>query len=222
MLRTLLPGLRIALPEAARIDDPLALFPRAARTDLWLEIGFGGGEHLAAQAMMHDDIAMIGCEPFVNGVARLLSTVEDKGLGNIRIYPDDARPLIAALPERSVGRVFILFPDPWPKTRHHKRRLITNAVLDHVARILKDDGELRFATDHRGYRQWALARLLRHPAFRWMAHDADGWRSRPDDWPETRYEGKAISSGRQCAYLRFRRRARNTAQNLEAREDSRI
>ena len=222
LLHTLLPGLRIALPEDARLTHPLSHFPANARTDLWVEIGFGGGEHLAAQAMANSDVAMIGCEPFVNGIARLLATIEDAGLANIRLYPDDGRALIAALPARSVGRLFVLFPDPWPKSRHHKRRLITQPLLDQFARVLKDDGELRFATDHRGYCQWTMARLLPHPDFSWLAHHQGGWRTRPNDWPETRYERKACAAGRSSVYLRFRRRARIANQNLEAHSDSRI
>ena len=222
LLHTLLPRLSIALPEDARLTHPLSYFPANARTDLWIEIGFGGGEHLAAQAAEHGDVAIIGCEPFVNGIARLLATIDEAGIANIRLFPDDGRALIAALPACSVGRLFVLFPDPWPKSRHHKRRLITAPVLDQFSRVLKDDGELRFATDHRGYCQWTLARLLPHPDFRWLAHTAGGWRERPDDWPETRYERKARDAGRSSVYLRFRRRARIATQNLEARADSRI
>jgi tRNA (guanine-N7-)-methyltransferase len=200
----------------------MSLFGPDAQADLWVEIGFGGGEHLADQAAAHRDIAMIGCEPFINGVASLLSSIDAEALANIRIYSDDGATLLRALPDRSVGRLCILFPDPWPKARHHKRRLITGAFVDEAARVLKSDAELRFATDHRGYRQWTLARLVGHRDFRWICRDESDWRTRPGDWPETRYEGKARVAGRDCVYLRFRRRARNTTPKLEARANSRI
>lgn len=209
LMDRLLPELQIDVPADAAPGaiDPRALFA-APMKDVWLEIGFGGGEHLAAQAAAHPGVGFVGCEPFVNGVARLIARIDDAGLANIRIHPDDARPLIAALPDACVGRVFILFPDPWPKARHHKRRLVTTALLDALARVTADGAELRLATDHGGYARWMLARLLGHPAFAWTARRPGDWRDRPPDWPATRYETKARARGRPGIFLRFQRRAR--------------
>ena len=133
--------------------------------DVWLEVGFGGGEHLAWQAERNPTIGMIGCEPYVAGVAKLLTKIVDNNISNIRLYTEDARDVLAALPAVSLGRAFILFPDPWPKTRHHKRRFLQMDMLDAFARVLKPGAELRFATDDPGYRVWALERLMAHPKF---------------------------------------------------------
>jgi tRNA (guanine-N7-)-methyltransferase len=176
---------------------------------VWLEIGFGGGEHLAAQAAAHPGIGFIGCEVFDNGVARLVAAVARQGLGNVRIFADDARLLLAALPAQSVERVFILFPDPWPKMRHHKRRLVTAATLDRLAEILADGGELRLATDDPDYLAAMLALTTAHPAFAWQARRPADWQERPPDWPPTRYEEKARAAGRAPAFLRFTRISRN-------------
>lgn len=192
---------RLAIARAERLD-PAALFD-APKTDLWLEIGFGGGEHLAWQAEHHPEIGFIGCEPFVDGMAALVARIEQRRLGNIRLWPDDARTLLAMLPPHSVGRAFILFPDPWPKARHHKRRLIQSAFLDLLASRLKPGAELRIATDDPGYLESILARLIARADFIWAARRAEDWRVRPDDWPGTRYEAKAREAGRQPAYLRF-------------------
>jgi tRNA (guanine-N7-)-methyltransferase len=145
---------------------------------------------------------------FENGVARLLREIDRRGLANLRIYADDARPLLGALPTGSVGRVFILFPDPWPKARHHKRRLIAPATLDRLAEIMIDHGELRLASDDSGYLSWMLEHVTNHPAFVWTARRPVDWRARPEDWPATRYEEKAREAGRVSTFLRFERRAR--------------
>jgi tRNA (guanine-N7-)-methyltransferase len=203
---TLLPRLSFELPARGRLD-PATLFG-SQTTEIWLEIGFGGGEHLAEQAKRHPEIGFIGSEVFENGVAKLLGEVERHGLGNIRIHPDDARPLLAALAPRSLGRVFILFPDPWPKTRHHKRRLVAPATLDRLAELMRDGAELRLATDDPSYLAWMLEHATGHPAFAWMARRAADWRERPPDWPATRYEEKARTAGRAPAFLRFNRRPR--------------
>jgi tRNA (guanine-N7-)-methyltransferase len=203
---TLLPHLSFAAPRDQRLD-PANLFADAPR-EIWLEIGFGGGEHLAEIATQHPDIGFIGCEVFENGIAKLLREIERRGLGNIRIHPDDARPLLAALSPRSIGRVFILFPDPWPKARHHKRRLVAPATLDRLADIMTDGAELRLATDDPGYLSWMLEHVTRHPAFCWTARRAADWRERPPDSPPTRYEAKARAAGRSPAFLRFKRRRR--------------
>jgi len=203
---SLLPRLSFELPESGQLD-PASLFAAPVR-EIWLEIGFGGGEHLAWQAEYHHDIGFIGSEVFENGVVKLLGEVERRGLGNVRVYPNDARPLLAALPPRSIGRVFALFPDPWPKARHHKRRLIAPATLDRLAIIMTDGAELRLATDDPSYLTWMLQYATAHPALAWTARRPSDWRERPADWPATRYEQKALRAGRQPAFLRFERRAR--------------
>ena len=176
--------------------------------DVWLEIGFGGGEHLAWQALSYPGTGIIGCEPFMNGVVKLLTRVRDDDLSNVRLYRDDARLLVERLPENSLGKAFILFPDPWPKMRHHKRRVVSDEVLGHLARALRDDAELRIATDDAGYLEWILWHLHRHPAFRWHASSPQDWRKRPNDWPATRYQEKAVAAGRNCAFLTYVRQPR--------------
>ncbi len=212
LLETELPRLQLVLPEEGRTRlEPRMLFP-AGITEVWLEIGFGGGEHLAAQALAHPEIGFIGCEPFVDGVAGLLSRVEAERLGNVRIFVDDARLLLARLDDASIGRLFVLYPDPWPKRRHNKRRIVGPGTLDRFAAILKDGAELRLATDHADYARWMLFHLTRHPAFAWTARGAADWRTRPDDWPATRYEAKALRQGRRPFYFCFRRLARGSDQ----------
>ncbi|MBT7029265.1 MAG: tRNA (guanosine(46)-N7)-methyltransferase TrmB [Rhodospirillaceae bacterium] len=174
-------------------------------SDVWLEIGFGAGEHLIHQAEANPHIGFIGAEPFINGVARVLAEAEKKSLHNIRIHDDDARPLLERLPAASIGRGFLLFSDPWPKTRHHKRRFVNAANLDALARILKPGGEFRFASDDAGFVRWALAATLAHDGFDWTAKGPADWRERPPDAIATRYETKALTEGRNCVYLRFQR-----------------
>ncbi|MHA1113627.1 MAG: tRNA (guanosine(46)-N7)-methyltransferase TrmB [Alphaproteobacteria bacterium] len=207
MLDETLPGLRVALPEAGERLEPGRLFADG-RTDIWLEIGFGGGEHLAAQARAHPGIGFIGCEPFVNGVVSLLGHVARHRLVNLRVLDDDALPLIDALPDACLGRVFVLFPDPWPKKRHHKRRFIDRANLDRLARVMADGAELRLASDDMDYARWMLERCRAHDAFDWRAKGPEDWRARPPDWPATRYENKAARAGRQSLFLTFTRHPR--------------
>jgi len=204
LIDTLLPRLAITLPASGKLD-PRELFPQARQ--IWLEIGFGGGEHLAEQARAHPDSAIIGGEVFLNGIATLLSQVEAHDLKNVRIHPEDARDLLDALPDRSLDRVFLLFPDPWPKRRHADRRFIQTANLDLLARLMKPGAEFRVASDDPVYIGWALSHLTAHPAFQWTARRPQDWRDRPADWPATRYEAKALREGRQPAYFRFLRRA---------------
>jgi tRNA (guanine-N7-)-methyltransferase len=201
----LLPRLAFALPTEGLLD-PRSLFA-APPSAVWLEIGFGGGEHLAEQAARHPQIGFIGCEVFENGIARLLAEIERRDLGNIRIFADDARLLLAALAGLSLGRVFVLFPDPWPKRRHHKRRLISRTGLDALARVMQEGAELRLATDDPSYLRWMIEAATAHPAFAWLARRPADWRERPCDWPPTRYEEKARAAGRRPAFLRFARRA---------------
>ena len=204
LVETLLPKLAIPLPHAGRLD-PASLFPGGVSA-VWLDIGFGGGEHLAEQATQHPDIGFIGCEVFENGIAKLLGEIDRRGLGNLRLFTDDARLLIDDLAPGSIGRVFILFPDPWPKQRHHKRRFVARPTLDRLAAIMPEGAELRLATDDSGYLAWMLEHLIAHPAFVWLARRPVDWRARPPDWPPTRYEEKAVAAGRAPVFLRFARR----------------
>lgn len=202
LLEQLLPQLAVDLKLAAA---PAALFP-SKLDDVWLEVGFGGGEHLAKVAESHPSIGFIGCEPFVNGIASLLSHVTQAKLDNIRVFPGDARDLLETLGDRSIGRVFLLYPDPWPKKRHHKRRFISGETLSQIARVLRPGGEFRVATDIPAYCQWTLQHILRLDDFEWCAERPSDWRDQPADWPGTRYEQKAIREGRQPVYLRFLRK----------------
>ncbi|MEQ1753942.1 MAG: tRNA (guanosine(46)-N7)-methyltransferase TrmB [Micropepsaceae bacterium] len=181
--------------------DLHALFPNAKA--FGLEVGFGGGEHLVAQAQANPETGFIGCEPFANGVAKLLTQIQAQTLGNVRVEPDDARDVLDRLPESSLSTFFVLFPDPWPKLRHHKRRFIQTATLDQISRLLKSGGELRVATDHMDYARWSLMHLMQDRRFKWSASRAADWRARPTDWVPTRYEQKALNAGRSCVYLRF-------------------
>lgn len=200
----LLHGLKVELP-AAGLVDPFRLFFRPPAA-VWLEIGFGAGEHLAEQAERYPDVGFIGCEVFENGIVRLLAEISRRGLANIRLFIDDARLLLEALPASSIGRVFVLFPDPWPKARHHKRRLIASASLDRLATLMVSGAELRLATDDPDYRNWMLEHLTDHRDFIWLARRPKDWRERPADWPATRYEAKALGAGRTPTFLRFARR----------------
>lgn len=202
----LLPELVLALPAGGQLD-PAGLFEPPPR-ETWLEIGFGGGEHLAEQAAAHPEIGFVGCEVFENGIVKLLGEIARRDLANIRLFTEDARLLIEALPEASIARVFALFPDPWPKRRHHKRRLIGPATLDRLAEIMRDGAELRVASDDRDYLAWILQYATAHPGFTWLARRPADWRDRPADWPPTRYEKKALAAGRTPAFLGFRRRRR--------------
>jgi tRNA (guanine-N7-)-methyltransferase len=201
-IEDILPGLRLPLD---RLADPLSLFP-GQPVALRLEIGFGGGEHLAAQAHAHPDHAFIGCEPFVNGVAKLVAAIEAQGLTNIRIHDRDAVELLARLPPASCSRVDLLYPDPWPKRRQRKRRFVSDERLAAIARVLKPGGEFRFATDIDDYAAWTLERVLRSPDFVWTATCAGDWREPWTGWTRTRYEAKALREGRKPSYLVMRRR----------------
>lgn len=196
---------RLRLDPAAPLPSGLAaLFPHGPGS-VALEIGFGAGEHLLWQATANPSWGFIGCEPFLNGMASLLGHVEKQGLGNIRLYDGDARDLLGWLPPASLDRVFILFPDPWPKKRHAKRRLVNRDFLGNLARAMKPGAELRFASDIPDYVAEALLAARASGRFEWTATRAADWRERPADWPQTRYEAKALAQGRRSAYLTFRR-----------------
>jgi tRNA (guanine-N7-)-methyltransferase len=190
--------------------DASAQFSDSVR-ELWLEVGFGAGEHLFQLAGENPDVGLIGAEPYESGVAKLLAKLANNPLNNVRIYEGDGRDIIMALPDASLARFFLLFPDPWPKTRHHKRRFLQVEMLDELARVLKPGAELRFATDDKSYLPYALERLAAHPAFEWMACGPNDWKRRPESWPPTRYEAKAIKGP--PSYLAWRRRTPDPARS---------
>ncbi len=205
ILDRLLPELAIDLRDAAPNSlDPRQLFGPGV-TDVWFEVGFGNGEHLMAQCRANPNIGIIGAEPYLAGVARLVSYADTYRLNNVRIFADDARLLLDVLIDQSLGRLFTLFPDPWPKTRHHKRRFVQPDTVQAVARILKPGGEWRLATDDMSYCRWILRHLIGRSDFAWLIEDASDWRQRSADWPETRYEAKALAEGRAPMFLKFRR-----------------
>jgi tRNA (guanine-N7-)-methyltransferase len=200
---------RTLLSELAYVvgEDPLKQFPNTVQ-EVWLEVGFGAGEHLVWQAQAHPQVGIIGAEPYEMGVAKLLTKLEDSLLNNVRILEGDGGEIIAVMPGNSLSRFFLLFPDPWPKTRHHKRRFLQTEMLDALARVLKPGAELRFATDDKSYLPYALERLMAHPAFDWLAEGVADWKTRPADWPPTRYETKAIKGP--PTFLRFVRRGKSS------------
>ena len=187
-----------------RVSVDLAA-PLAANGEVFLEIGFGGGEHLLWQAQKNPAVSLIGCEPFEDGVIKVLDVIERERIGNIRLHMGDARDVLRWLPEASIDRAFVLFPDPWPKRKHQKRRLVNTSTLALLARALKPGAELRFGTDIGDYARSALEAFKSEKRFQWLADGPADWRVRPVDWPETRYEAKAHREGRICYYFRFRR-----------------
>ena len=197
----------------ARPDIDLTRAPPGAMQELfrqpvdevWLEIGFGGGEHMIGQALAHRRIGIIGAEPFVDGVVKALSAVEAQHLTNVLIYPNDVRPLLRWLPAQSIARVFILFPDPWPKKKHAKRRLVSPAMLDLLAGVMRKGAELRIATDIGPYARTVLLAVRQNGAFHWTATGASDWRQPPDNWIATRYEQKARKAARPTYYFTFLR-----------------
>src|SRR5262245_523419 len=201
--RELLPAVALT-GDAAQLAKPDRLFSAVVR-EVWLEIGFGGGEHLLWQAEQHPEAGILGCEPYQDGIVKVLGAIAARDRGNIRLHADDARPLIRHLPAASIARVFILYPDPWPKRRHWKRRLVSEGTLEELARITRPRAELRIATDIAPYAEWILSAVRRQGSFRWTAETAADWRRRGSDWPPTRYEAKALRAGRPCCYFRFRR-----------------
>ena len=182
--------------------QPEQIFP-VVKKGYWLEIGFGGGEHLLHNAQTYPEIGHLGCEPFINGLAKLVAAIGRTGLDNIRLHDDDALQVLARLPDAALDRIYLLYPDPWPKRRHHKRRLVSEANL---ARVLKPGGLFCFASDIDHYVGWTLARLLNSPDFEWLAANARDWQQPWADWPGTRYEAKALREGRAPSYITARRR----------------
>jgi len=196
---------RLALDLAAPPPGNLAMLFPGTVDNIRLEIGFGGAEHLIAQAQAHPRTGFIGCEPFVNGMAKALVAIDEGKLGNIRLHHGDAVELLAWLPPSSLARVDLLYPDPWPKRRHWKRRFVNTENIAALARVLRPGGEFRFATDWANYAEWTLARLIRSPDFTWVAERADDWRKPWAGFGGTRYEMKAAREGRAPTYLIFRR-----------------
>jgi tRNA (guanine-N7-)-methyltransferase len=211
LVATLLPRLRV--PESGPLDlaglfEPVSGAepgPASSGREAVLEIGFGGGEHLAAAARAQPGTDFIGCEPFVNGMAKMLAVIAGEKLANIRLWDRDASELLPRLAPASLDRVYLLYPDPWPKRRQRKRRFLDEETLAGIARILKTGGELRFATDIDDYAGWVLVRVLRSPDLVWTAERPDDWRRPWEGWPGTRYEAKALAEGRAPSYLAFRR-----------------
>lgn len=201
-MEELLPQLRIVVPE--KTLDPRALFAFPVAS-VRMEIGFGAGEHLARQALANPNIGFIGAEVFLNGVASLLRHVRELNLRNVRIFNEDVRFLLPHLPDAALERVSLLFPDPWPKARHAKRRFVGPENLREMARLIVPGGEFRVASDHPVYIEWALFHLLAHAGFEWTARGPEGWRSRPADSTATRYEEKAVKEGRTPVFLNFSR-----------------
>jgi len=171
---------------------------------VWLEIGFGGGEHLVHQARANPDVGIIGAEPYINGVAMLLGKIRRAGVSNLAVHPGDARDLMDVLPPASIARAFLLYPDPWPKARHHRRRFVTPEHLGPLARVLQPGAVLRVATDIPDYVRQTLQEVPGQ-GFEWLAQSATDWRAPWDDWLSTRYEQKALREGRAPHYLTFRR-----------------
>lgn len=181
---------------------PLDLAARFDGKPVWLEVGFGGGEHLVHQAQQNPDVGIIGAEPYINGVAMLLGKIRRAGVSNLAVYPGDARDLMDVLPAASLDRAFLLYPDPWPKSRHHRRRFVTAEHLEPLARALKPGAVFRVATDIEDYVRQALLEIPKQ-AFTWTAEGPDDWRSAWPDWISTRYEQKALREGRRPHYLTF-------------------
>ena len=204
LLDALLPTICIDLQSSAP-PSLAALFPGTVR-EVRLEIGFGGAEHLIAQAEANPDCGFVGIEPFINGMAKALAAIDARGLTNIRLHHGDAIDLLAWLPAASLSKVYLLYPDPWPKRRHWKRRFVQDRTVAGIARVLRPGGEFRFASDIEDYAAWTLIRLLRAPDFEWTAERADDWRKAWPEFQSTRYENKAKREGRTPCYLTFRRR----------------
>ncbi|MGN6270352.1 MAG: tRNA (guanosine(46)-N7)-methyltransferase TrmB [Sphingomonas sp.] len=194
---------RLSVPEAGPLDAR-TLF--GDERPLEVEIGFGSGEHLAAQAKAHPDRGFIGCEPFLNGVVGALGHIREHGLGNVRVHMGDALTVLERLPDASLTRVYLLHPDPWPKARHAKRRMVNPGPLDLIAAKLRPGGEFRLGTDDPTYCRWSMMVMNGRRDFEWLARTPRDFLDRPADWPETRYERKARRQGHEVWYFRYQRR----------------
>lgn len=201
LLETVLPKLQIDLPRSGQIA-PDTLFGDVPEAVV-LEIGFGGGEHLAARARQRPGTGFIGAEPFVNGVAKIVATIAAEELHNIRLHHGDARDLMECLPDGSLNGIYLLYPDPWPKKRHNKRRFVNDENIRQFHRILAPGAAVVFASDITDYVRWTLSAFQRHGGFQWTAERPGDWRTAPEGWPGTRYEAKAFREGRRAHYLEF-------------------
>jgi len=216
LMETLLPQLKIPSADPESLDPASLFLPPETDSDtstdtssdmpIRLEIGFGGGEHLLARAQANPDTGFLGAEPFINGVAKLLAGIDGHGLQNIRIHNDDALELLEWLAPATLSGVDILYPDPWPKSRHRKRRFVRPETISQLARVMQPGAKLLFASDIADYVRWTLSLMLASPDFVWTAEQAGDWRNPPQDWPSTRYETKALAAGRVPTYLTFQRR----------------
>jgi tRNA (guanine-N7-)-methyltransferase len=204
-------GRKPSARQAALLHDDLPRLtfdpanPPVGFTRRWLEIGFGGGEHLLWQARKNPNVAMIGCEPFEDGVIKVLTAITGEELKNIRLHMGDVREILLSIQPDSIDRAFILFPDPWPKRKHRKRRLVNESLLRLLTKVMRPGAELRIGTDIGDYARTMLEAFATEPLFVWQAQSPEDWRVRPDDWPETRYEAKAVREGRKRYYFRFLR-----------------
>lgn len=203
LLKDVLPGLSIALPKQDNID-PAALFPSQPE-EVWMEIGFGGGEFLVAQASRYPQVGIIGCEPYLNGVAGLLKQLPEESRSQVRLWTDDARDLLGKCKPGSFHRVFILFPDPWPKLRHHKRRIVSDRMLDLLHQKLAQNGQLILATDHVEYARWMREHIARHEGFAWQQGKENDLSQPPEGWAATRYEQKTRAMGRQPVFFKLKK-----------------
>ena len=202
LFKTLLPQLEITLSEG--MLDPAALLP--GKSGYILEIGYGGGEHLALEASRAPGTGFIGCEVFSGGIAKLVQAIDEQSLSNIRLYTDDALKLLLKLPTAALDGVYLLYPDPWPKTRHHKRRFVSATTLREMARVVKPGGFFRFASDIEDYANWTLAQVIREKSWRFEPGAAGSWHVPYPGWEPTRYEEKARAEGRMTSfYFTFRR-----------------
>ena len=202
-LKEILDLYEIDLDDSNNKINPKSFFNLDVK-EVQMEIGFGNGEHLIHQAKNNPKIGYIGCEPFINGVAALSSYIKKSGVKNIIIWKDDARLLMSRLENHSLDRLYILHADPWPKKKHHKRRFIQKESLNEISRILKQNAELRMATDHYGLAQWLIEKTYFHPKFEWLAKSTNDWQTPPDDWVDTRYCNKGRSKDHVQVYLNFR------------------
>ncbi len=215
LVEDLLPQIEITLPSDDGLADerdvvpesldPFSLFGDVPPKEIWLEVGYGGGEHLAGQAAANPDVGIIGCEFFVAGVGKMLAHLEALEISNVRLFTGDARQLLACLTASSLTRVFVLYPDPWPKLRHERRRFISPWAVSEFARLVKPGGVVRVASDIPVYCRWTLQHFGADARFSWQAEGPGDWRQPPEDWVSTRYEAKALREGRTPAYLDFRR-----------------
>lgn len=204
-LEAVMPWAKITLTKEGQQDQNPRDWFDPEKKEIWLEIGFGNGEHLHQQAVNNPDVGLIGCEPFVNGISMLCKQMQETQTKNIRIWDEDARVLLQSLTDNSLDRCFVLFADPWPKKKHHKRRMVNPETLDWLSRVMVSGSQLRMATDHPDLAEWMLYHTINHPDFYWTAEAQSDWKKEPADWVRTRYQEKA-KAGTENWFLDFIRR----------------